>query len=251
MEISKHQSNKSSKRCGSIPLEMHADLTQRALVNSVAQDWIPSPQSGVEKCVLERGGKHATRATSLVRMAPGSTLPTRKSNLGEEVLVLEGVFSCETGDLSSGTYARIPQGSDHAPSSAKGAVIMVKLRQMDPHDKNTVHINTQDPSGWQIGRIGERVLPLFVSRRETVSMLDWEPGCSFATQTLAGGAEYLVLDGQFEDEDNVYKAGTWLRLPAGSRQTISTKSGARIWRKLGHLAPQTRQIVPDALWLKR
>jgi anti-sigma factor ChrR (cupin superfamily) len=55
---------------------------------------------------------------------------------GEEFLVLEGVFSDEHGDDGPGTYVRNPVGSAHAPFSAAGCTILVKLRQMDPADQS-------------------------------------------------------------------------------------------------------------------
>ena len=42
---------------------------------------------------------------------------------GEEILVLEGVFSDEHGDYPAGTYLRNPPGSQHAPYSKEGCVI--------------------------------------------------------------------------------------------------------------------------------
>ncbi|WP_415718051.1 hypothetical protein [Roseibium sp.] len=43
------------------------------------------------------------------------------------------------------------------------------------------------------------------------------------------------MEGSFEDESGQYDQGTWLRLPAGSRQTVRTSQGTRVWRKTGHI----------------
>jgi anti-sigma factor ChrR (cupin superfamily) len=112
----------------------------------------------------------------------------------------------------------------------------VKLRQMQTDDDAYVRVNTLDPGGWQEGRDGEHILPLYVRPDEEVVMLQWQGGSSFARQVFPGGAEYFVIEGAFEDENGRYDQGTWLRLPAGSSQTIKTAHGARIWRKTGHLA---------------
>lgn len=216
-------------------MKIHADLTQRVVVDSTELDWVPSPMAGVERRMLERDGEEVARATSLVRYAPGSAFSGHNHDLGEEFLVLDGVFSDETGDFPKGMYVRNPPGSHHVPSSEPGAVILVKLRQMRPDDDAFVRVNTLDPTGWQAGRPGESILPLHVRPDEEVVMLDWERGTRFAEQDFPGGAEYFVVEGSFEDKDGRYEQGTWMRLPPGSRQKIETAGGARLWRKTGHL----------------
>ncbi|MEM5584642.1 cupin domain-containing protein [Roseibium sp. AS2] len=219
-------------------MKIHADLSEKAVVDSAALDWIPSPIAGVERRMLERDGEEVARATSLVRYAPGSAFSAHGHDLGEEFLVLDGVFSDESGDFAKGMYVRNPPGSSHVPASDPGAVILVKLRQMHPDDKAFVRVNTLDPTGWQVGRPGESILPLHVRPDEEVVMLDWERGASFDMQDFPGGVEYFVVEGSFEDLDGHYGQGTWLRLPPGSRQTVNTSHGARLWRKTGHLTPE-------------
>ncbi|MCX2723517.1 cupin domain-containing protein [Roseibium salinum] len=216
-------------------MKIHADLSERAVVDSATLEWVSSPMAGVERRMLERDGDEVARATSLVRYAPGSAFAAHSHELGEEFLVLDGVFSDESGDYPKGMYVRNPPGSRHTPSSEPGAVILVKLRQMQPDDDAFVRVNTLDPSGWQNGRSGEHILPLLIRADEEVVMLDWEHGASFGEQEFPGGAEYFVVEGSFKDQDGTYDQGTWLRLPAASRQVITTRHGARVWRKTGHL----------------
>ncbi|MEP3046479.1 MAG: cupin domain-containing protein [Roseibium sp.] len=216
-------------------MKIHADLSERAVVNSAELDWIASPMAGVDRRMLERDGEEVARATSLVRYAPGSAFSAHKHDMGEEFLVLDGVFSDESGDFPKGMYVRNPPGSSHIPSSEPGTVILVKLRQMKPTDETFVRVNTLDPAGWQNGRKGEQILPMHIRPDEEVVMLDWEPGASFDPQDFPGGAEYFVVEGSFEDDAGHYDQGTWLRLPTNSSQTIKTSQGARVWRKTGHL----------------
>jgi anti-sigma factor ChrR (cupin superfamily) len=77
--------------------------------------WTPSPHPMVERKMLERDGDEVARATSFVRYAEGSSFAEHVHDLGEEFLVLEGVFSDERGDYASGTYIRNPPGSRHRP----------------------------------------------------------------------------------------------------------------------------------------
>lgn len=216
-------------------MQIHADLSKRAVVDSQSLEWVASPMAGVDRRMLERDGAEVARATSLVRYAPGSSFSAHTHDLGEEFLVLEGIFSDETGDFAKGMYVRNPPGSSHVPSSESGAIILVKLHQMDPTDERFVRVDTNDATNWQDGRKGEKILPLYIDAYEEVLMLNWDKDTSLDPVTHHGGAEYFVVAGSFSDEAGTYGEGTWLRLPTGSRQKIRSKSGARVYRKAGHL----------------
>jgi anti-sigma factor ChrR (cupin superfamily) len=90
------------------PMELHADLSQRALFDSNALDWTPSPMAGVERRMLDRRGEEVARASSLVRYATGSRFERHVHAGGEEILVLEGTFSDEHGDYAAGSYLHHP-----------------------------------------------------------------------------------------------------------------------------------------------
>ena len=84
--------------------------------------------------MLDRSGGEVARATSIVRYAPGARFDRHVHGGGEEILVLEGVFSDESGDHPAGTYLRNPPGSAHAPFSREGCVLFVKLWQFTAGD---------------------------------------------------------------------------------------------------------------------
>src|SRR5215470_7209272 len=109
---------------------VNADFAQRVVIATDTLPWIPSPQAGVERRLLDRIGGEVARATSLVRYAKASAFPAHEHGLGEEFLVLDGVFSDEHGDYPKGTYVRNPPGSRHTPRTEPGCTILVKLRQM-------------------------------------------------------------------------------------------------------------------------
>ena len=48
--------------------------------------------------MLDRTGDELAKATSIVRYQPGAHFPTHTHELGEEIFVLDGLFSDETGD---------------------------------------------------------------------------------------------------------------------------------------------------------
>ncbi|MGI9414455.1 MAG: cupin domain-containing protein [Hyphomicrobiales bacterium] len=216
-------------------MQIHADLSQRAVVRSDQLDWQPSPMAGVERRMLERDGNEVARATSIVRYAPESHFSAHTHSGGEEFIVLDGVFSDEMGDFAAGTYVRNPVGSSHTPASAKGCIIFVKLWQMPPDDQEFVRIDMNDPAGWGSGESGEEVLKLHVSAHEYVRALRWQGGAELSERSFPDGAEYFVLDGSFSDAEGIYPKGTWLRIPPGGVHTPATSAGCTVYIKTGHL----------------
>jgi anti-sigma factor ChrR (cupin superfamily) len=53
-------------------MKLHADLSQRVVIESESLDWVDSPMVGVQRRMLERDGEEVARATSIVRYAPNS-----------------------------------------------------------------------------------------------------------------------------------------------------------------------------------
>lgn len=217
---------------------INADFTQRVVIKTNDLPWVASPQPGVERRLLDRIGDEVARATSLVRYAPASTFPTHSHGLGEEFLVLEGVFSDEHGDYPAGTYVRNPPGSAHAPRTRPGCTILVKLRQMPPLKVGRVVIDTTS-APWTTGAAaGFAQLPLYSSAvtGEHVALETLDAGAS-APPTDAKGEEIFVLSGQLADENGKYPAGSWIRNPIGYRSTLRSRAGAAYWVKRGHLRP--------------
>ena len=98
---------------------LNSDFSQRAIVTPDDYQWIPSPQPGVERLMLDRIGLEQARATSLVRYAPGSKFPAHSHPGGEEILVLDGIFTENGVDYPAGWYLRSPDGSSHQPSLSR------------------------------------------------------------------------------------------------------------------------------------
>ena len=197
---------------------------------------MPSPQVGVERCLLDRVGAEVARATSLVRYLPGTHFATHVHGGGEEILVLEGVFSDQHGDYPAGTYLRHPPGSSHAPFSKDGCVIFVKLWQFAADDLTEVRINTQTEP-WRQGLVpGLQVMPLHEHDGVSTALVRWAPNTVFNPHRHPGGEEILVLEGVFRDEQGDYPAMSWLRSPRWSQHAPFTRAeGALIYVKVGHL----------------
>ena len=216
-------------------MRLNADLSRPATVDSAALAWVASPMAGVERRMLERDGDEVARATSLVRYAPGSAFSPHTHGAGEEFLVLEGVFSDETGDFPAGFYVRNPPGSRHTPASAPGTAILVKLRQMPPEETAAVRLDTRDPALWRDLGQGRQEAVLFEAPWERVVMLRLAPGHAGAAETWPRGVELFVVEGDVAIDGTTHRPGAWLRLPPDSRLTLASQEGALLYRKTGHL----------------
>ncbi|NOJ19778.1 cupin domain-containing protein [Vibrio jasicida] len=213
---------------------LNMDFSQRLVINTAQQDWIASPALGVWRKPLEREAKESGHTTSVVRYEPNSQFSTHPHPYGEEILVLEGVFSDEHGDYPAGTYLRNPPGSQHAPFSKDGCVILVKLNQFDPNDLETVRINTNQTE-WLPGIGGLEVMPLHNFEHEHVALVKWPKGEKFQPHRHFGGEEIFVLSGEFNDELGHYPLHTWLRNPHMSEHFPFVDQETIIWVKTGHL----------------
>ena len=220
-------------------MKINADLTQRVVVDTNSLEWEASPESGVERRMLDRDGDEVARATTIVRFAPGSRFSAHEHGAGEEFYVLDGVFSDEEGHYPAGTYVRNPIASAHAPYTEPGCTLLVKLRQMtDPAEPQLV-VDTH-AAQWQPGSVpGLERLPLFKSEvtGEFVYLARFAPGAKVTDDSHPGGEELLVLEGRLEDEYGEYPAGTWLRQPDGSSHSPFSSDGCTLWVKRGHLPP--------------
>ena len=217
-------------------LLLNADLNQRYVVHSHTLDWVASPAAGVSRRLLERDGGEVARATSIVRYAPGSSFDAHTHGGGEEILVLEGTLQDEHGVYGPGTYIKNPVGSAHAPFTADGCTLFVKLRHLDPRDSERVVINSRQTS-WHQGMVeGLKVLPLNTFETQNTALVRWAPQTFFNPHRHWGGEEILVVEGVFSDEHGDYPAGSWLRSPHMSQHQPFSREGCLILVKTGHLA---------------
>jgi anti-sigma factor ChrR (cupin superfamily) len=216
---------------------VNAEFAQRVVIATDTLPWIPSPQAGVERRLLDRIGSEVARATSLVRYAKASTFPAHQHGLGEEFLVLDGVFSDEHGDYPRGTYVRNPPGSRHTPRTEPGCIILVKLRQMQPSETARIVIDTSTAK-WEDGVPGLSRLPLHndAETGERVALERLAPDARVLDEVdCPCGEEIFLLSGVLQDEYGHYGPGTWIRNPAGFRRSLRSPEGATYWVKRGHL----------------
>jgi anti-sigma factor ChrR (cupin superfamily) len=220
-------------------MNINSDFTQKVVIQTYDAEWVASPAKGVSRKYLDRIGDELARASSIVLYAPNSSFETHSHDGGEEILVLEGMFSDENGDYPTGTYIRNPPNSLHSPYSKMGCTLFVKLRQFHPSDEATVRVNTRN-SPWHPGLVpGLSVMPLHNFDGVGTALVHWSPNTIFNPHVHPGGEEIYVLKGVFYDEHGSYSEGSWIRSPRYSKHAPFTKSeGALIYVKTGHLDNQ-------------
>ncbi len=213
---------------------LNLDFTQQLIINPLEFNWLAAPSSGVFRKQFEREDTESGRVTGLVRFEAGAEFAAHKHPMGEEVIVLEGVFSDENGDYPAGTYLRHPPGSHHTPHSTDGCVIFVKLDHFHAEDNQTIIIRP-DERQWRDGIGGLSVVALHDHLGEHSALVHWPKDEYFQPHSHMGGEEILVLDGVFSDEHGNYPTGTWIRSPHMSTHNPFSIEGCLIFVKVGHL----------------
>lgn len=213
---------------------LNMDFSQVACVLAAEQEWVESPADGVSRIHLEREAKESGHTTSFVRFAPGSYFPEHDHPQGEEIYVLEGVFSDEDGDYPAGTYIRNPPGSKHKPFTDDGCTLFVKLDQFQADDYRHVVIRPEQQQ-WQPGIGNLKVLSLHEHNGESTALVYWPENEVFQMHTHWGGEEIVVLKGKFIDEHGEYPYRSWIRSPHMSKHFPRVEEATLILVKVGHL----------------
>jgi quercetin dioxygenase-like cupin family protein len=156
-----------------VPADVNADPSRRVVVDSRQMVWEASPSGSVWRKPLYRRGGEFGPVISLVRYAPGGSFREHAHPEGEEILVLDGVFSDEHGHYPAGTFLMNPHGSRHSPRSVSGCTLFVRLRQYPGDDRPRLVEDTRDPSSWRPGLVeGLRVRPC-IPRAASRKMWRW------------------------------------------------------------------------------
>ena len=213
---------------------LNMNFDERVVVETHQQPWVASPKAGVWRKPLAREEAEHGHATSIVKFDPGASFAEHDHPLGEEILVLSGVFSDHTGDYHAGSYFRNPEGFRHAPFSKQGCVILVKLHQFQAGDNAHLIIDTKSQA-WQSGIGGLEVMPLHSYLGESTALVKWPAGERFQPHSHFGGEEVFVVQGEFIDDHGRYPQGTWIRSPHLSEHFPYVEQETIILVKVGHL----------------
>lgn len=215
-------------------LRLNMDFEKPVCMLPEQFEWTASPADGVARVPLERMSAESGHKTSFVRFRPGSYFPAHQHPMGEEIYVLDGVFSDQFGDYPAGSYLRNPPGSGHRPFTEEGCMLFVKLDQFDPEDNEKVVLRPQEQQ-WRPGIGGLRVAPLHSYGTQSTALVFWPANEVFQRHVHWGGEEIVVLKGEFTDEYGQYPEGSWIRSPHLSEHSPRVKEETLILVKVGHL----------------
>ncbi|MFT7286717.1 MAG: hypothetical protein ACI87W_000826 [Halieaceae bacterium] len=216
---------------------MNGELLRRSAVDSEQLDWVSSPGGEVLRKRLHRvGPPESGQATSIVRYLPGSQFPAHAHPEGEEILVLEGVFSDEHGDWPAGSYLLNPEGFEHRPFSREGCLLFVKLRQYPGLDRKHVLIDTNS-SVWRSSvrrAVHWKKLYAQAPFSDHMRLERWSRPGDVGQLNFPQGGELFVLAGQFADEqETLHRRHSWLRLPPGDSLTPQGEESCELYIKEG------------------
>lgn len=111
-----------------------AEDTAQFHVETATANFLPGSAPGLTVLPLH---SHKGESCALVRWAPGTIFAPHRHFGGEEIFVLEGVFSDENGDYPKGTWLRSPHMSQHHPFSKEGCLIYVKTGHLPAETLST------------------------------------------------------------------------------------------------------------------
>ncbi|WP_062261372.1 cupin domain-containing protein [Endozoicomonas arenosclerae] len=213
---------------------LNMNLQESIIIQTSKQTWQPSPASQVLRKPLAREEKESGHATSIVQYAVGAKFPEHPHPAGEEILVLSGTFSDETGDFHQGSYIRNPPGTRHSPFSKEGCIIFVKLCQFDPADTKTVRVDTLEVlANEPDDQIKE--IPLHQFQDEKTSIVRIPAGQTLTLNERPGGLELLVISGRLDTASEEWSEGTWIRTPEWQFELTAVAEETCILVKSGHL----------------
>ncbi|EED35827.1 anti-ECFsigma factor, ChrR [Luminiphilus syltensis NOR5-1B] len=217
----------------STELQLNTRLDKALRIDTAAMEWEASPASGVWRKRLYRAGpQESGRVTSVVRYDPGARFHSHPHPEGEEILVLEGVFSDERGDWTKGSFLLNPEGFEHAPFSEGGCELLVRLRQYPGESRLQCGITPEDYR-WQGSPGDVQTMPLYHQEpyRDTQRLEHWPEGWR-GSLVFADGAEVFVIEGAIAVDGTELRDRGWLRLPPG-RYPATALNSAQLYIKEG------------------
>lgn len=196
--------------------------------------WYPTSYRGIWFSCFEADDRIQEHPlTMLTRFDPGGFFPAQGHPDGEEILVLEGSFSDETGDYPTGSYLLNPEGVTHVPYSEKGCITFVKLRQHGGTHRKQIKTNIYDLD-WRSSSVHPIEIKLLYQQDgfpEQVWLERWQPGTVLSKVRVSQVKEIFVLRGVWSDETGEYPAGTWLRYPPGCSYKPVSEIGCTLYVK--------------------
>jgi ChrR Cupin-like domain len=188
-----------------VPLNM--DYGKTVIISAADQQWVESPIEGITRCQFEREQNESGWATSLVRYNPGTQFPEHRHSGGEQIYILEGIFSDNTGSYPADTYLQNPIGSMHNPYSKEGTLIFVRL--------GATEINATQPI--IVHNFSTITAPkIQTGSRDFLSLERERHGNIFVKSNV----EFLLLKGNISHKSRIFAPLSWFRISAQDQLTF-------------------------------
>lgn len=207
---------------------VNADAGMPVVLDTNALPWQDTGITGVTQRVLERViDARKGRETSLLRLEPGSRLPTETVETRVDIVVLEGSYEDDHGSYAKHTFVREMPGSTLSISSKDGCLLYVKRRMpIRANERGTARsVVPVDRSKWvAIGHRFGMATRFYrdVHGLEQSRLGEMQPGKQIPTHDHSIGEETMILYGCLKDEHRTYTQGHWFRFPRGYEHTPYT-----------------------------
>lgn len=205
----------------------NADLRELVSINADSLPWRSTDVDGLTEKLFERIGSGAeARETALMRLMPGTALPSERTECRVDVFVLEGAVDLAGQHRPAGHYVRIPKGVEIGVRSTVGATLMVKKRG-GAADGDALALDTRDRVNWAAwgGRGSEKAQLFDAGALPEASWVGFMlPDLTIPEHSHAGGEEIFILEGGLRDERGSYGPGAWVRFPVGVTHTPTSLS---------------------------
>ncbi len=198
--------------------EFNADPDAVICMHTADMPWEDTGVAGVSQKLLERvNDPEKGRETALIKLEPGTTLPTESLFQRVDTFVMEGDYSDGNGDYGPRTFIRIPAGSTQAPSTKDGCVIYMKRRNPFRDNEERMVIDTETVEWKAFPHRGADVVHFYRDEHgiDTSRYGKVYPEKNIPSHDHSMGEETLIVEGVFKDEHDTYVAGSWIRFPIG------------------------------------
>src|SRR5437867_2969507 len=198
--------------------DVNTDISVVVAIDAAACQWEASPSRTVWRKSFYREGGETGPVTSLVRYDAHSSFAPHAHPEGEEIFVLEGVFSDEHGDYPAGSFLLNPPGFAHSPRSASGCKLFVHLRQYGGPGRKHVELDTRSMVWTPTDRAGVSQRKLYGEDEfpESIRLEQWAPGTEVTLGSGATVIEIFVLSGALTSPFGIHRSESWIRAPARS-----------------------------------
>jgi len=212
---------------------LNMDFLKEVLIDSKEQSWQASPMAGVWRKPLAREEAERGHATSIVKYEAGSFFRSHPHPGGEEIFVMQGTFSDESGDYPAGSYFRNPPGTSHAPHSKDGCELFVKLHQFKADDRSQICIDTNsylqsEKSCYLLHKHQDESVYWFNLSHQS----DLNDVSNILTNNES--IEILILDGEMSYNDLLLTKGYWIRSHDFNISLLTINRSAVFLFKSGH-----------------